>query len=59
MFSVDLVCSWRFRYALLAVVYIFFGCGVWLGVLVGSFNVVCGVVQYYVWQKVCCFLGGI
>ena len=37
----------------------FFGCGVWFGVWVGSFDVVCGVVQYYEWQRVGCFLGGI
>ena len=37
----------------------FFRCGVWLRVLVGSFEVVCGVVQYCEWQKVGCFLGGI
>ena len=40
--------------------YMFFvGCGVWLGVSVGIFDVVCGAVQYYKWQKVGCFLGGI
>ena len=38
---------------------IFFGCGVWLGVLVGSFNVVREVVQYFEQQKVGCFLDGV